>query len=329
MCKVSVIVPVYNVEKYLQKALQCLINQTLTDIEVICINDGSTDGCSQILEQFAKNDSRLIVINQENRGQGFSRNRAIELSRGKYIFFVDPDDYIETDALEKLYNLAENENLDVIEFNYIETYENASKPNGKVFNKVFNRGIFNWKQCPNYIFSNQFAVWNKFYRTDLIKNFNIRFSDGRHAEDHLFTIAVRIFAKRVKYIPDCFYYYNIRENSTSHACSEHNFDVVYFIKDIKNILIEQNVYSFVKKAFKRYSSGLLTYHYNMLDENKRTEYLELTKETLSDEEYKVLIRRIKTNHSHFLENIFSIKNKYIAGKKRKVVTILGYPIPLS
>ena len=99
MPKVSIIIPVYNVEKYLKKCLNCIVNQTLTDFEVICINDGSTDNSLEILNEYAKNDKRFIVISQENQGQGVARNRCLELVKGEYIQFIDPDDWVETNML--------------------------------------------------------------------------------------------------------------------------------------------------------------------------------------------------------------------------------------
>ena len=107
MTKVSVIVPVYNVEDYLCECLDSLITQTLSDIEIICINDGSTDNSLEILTNYSKRDSRIKIITQENKGLSSARNRGFEFINGKYTYFIDSDDILKSDALEKLYNLAE------------------------------------------------------------------------------------------------------------------------------------------------------------------------------------------------------------------------------
>ena len=112
MKKVSVIVPVYNVEKYLSRCLESLINQSLKDIEIICINDGSTDNSLQILKQFAYKDNRIKIINQTNSGQSVARNKGLAIASGKYIGFVDSDDWIDNDYYEKMFETIERTNSD-------------------------------------------------------------------------------------------------------------------------------------------------------------------------------------------------------------------------
>ena len=104
MVKVSVIIPVYNVEQYLKECLDSVINQTLKDIEIICINDGSTDGSLKILEKYESLDDRIVVFSQENSGLSATRNKGMQLSSGEYVYFMDSDDYLELNALEELYN---------------------------------------------------------------------------------------------------------------------------------------------------------------------------------------------------------------------------------
>ena len=113
MPKISVIIPVYNVERFLKKCLESVINQTLSDLEIICINDGSTDKSLSILNSFAQKDNRIIVINQDNQGQSCARNAGLSIATGKYIGFVDSDDWIDLDFYEKLYNTAKKYNADI------------------------------------------------------------------------------------------------------------------------------------------------------------------------------------------------------------------------
>lgn len=117
MSKISVIIPCYNVEKYLDKCMQSILSQTLSDIELICINDGSTDDSLKLLNQYAASDSRITVINKKNEGVGIARNCGLKLATGEYVYFVDPDDWLENlEVLAKIYEKAKNENLDMLIF---------------------------------------------------------------------------------------------------------------------------------------------------------------------------------------------------------------------
>ena len=120
MAKVSVIIPVYNVEKYLRKCLESVVNQTLKDIEIICVNDGSTDSSALILDEYARNDNRIKVYTQENQGQGAARNMALELAQGDYIAFVDSDDWLEVSALEELYKFITEKGAEAVVFDFVE-----------------------------------------------------------------------------------------------------------------------------------------------------------------------------------------------------------------
>ena len=113
MVKVSVVIPVYNVEGYLEECLDSVINQTLEDIEIICINDGSTDNSLEILEEYAKKDNRIKILNQENQGISATRNNGLKICKGKYICFLDSDDYLELNALMETYDISEKYSLDI------------------------------------------------------------------------------------------------------------------------------------------------------------------------------------------------------------------------
>ena len=125
--KVSVIVPVYNVEKYLRQCLDSLVNQTLKDIEIICINDGTKDNSVEIINEYVKKCPNIILINQENQGLGMARNNAMKHAKGDYIAFVDSDDWVDTDMYEVLYNKAIETDADIVECDYRMVFENSTK----------------------------------------------------------------------------------------------------------------------------------------------------------------------------------------------------------
>ena len=122
MVKISVIIPVYNVEKYLKECLDSVINQTLKDIEIICVNDGSTDNSLNILENYAKKDNRIIVISQKNKGLSGARNTGLKYCSGEYVSFIDSDDYVSKDLFELTYNNAISNNSDLVIFKIASLY---------------------------------------------------------------------------------------------------------------------------------------------------------------------------------------------------------------
>lgn len=322
MTRVSVIIPVYNVEKYLEKCLESLKNQSLTDIEFICINDGSTDNSLAILNRYAAKDKRFTVISQENQGQGIARNKGLELARGEYIGFVDPDDWVEPNMFETLYNKAKEFNLDIAECNYTDYYE-GSQPPSKWQTRFVTKKVFNWRNNKSYLFAHPVAVWNKLFTTELLQKNNIKFSNGKCGEDHCFTIPARLFAKRIMLCDEYLYNYLTRENTDTRNVSINNFDIVYFIKSIKDLLIQQNAYKDAKHEFAKYEALYLSLHYKRTPEEQQSEFINYIKTYLSDSEYKLFTKRLTTNHSHFMENLFSIKNDYSNGQKVKVITIFG------
>src|SRR5574344_70864 len=208
--KISVIIPVYNVEKYLRKCLNYLVNQTLKDIEIICINDGSTDSSLNILNEYAKNDSRFIIISEKNQGQGVARNRGIKIACGKYIVFVDPDDWIELNALEILYSKFNDTNADVIHFDYEDYNEIFHKTRLRSFYKhALKKLKYNLKKNSYYSWYNfkdnclsdiTVMVWNRAYSTKFIKENNIKFAESRFGEDHIFTLACLLSAQKIYYL---------------------------------------------------------------------------------------------------------------------------------
>ena len=125
--KVSVIVPIYNTEKYIGKCLNSLVNQTLRDIEIICVNDGSTDNSMITVRKFANNDFRIKIIEQENKKQGAARNAGMRIATGEYISFVDSDDWVDLDFYEKLYNAAKNHNFDIALGTNVRVKKNSNK----------------------------------------------------------------------------------------------------------------------------------------------------------------------------------------------------------
>ncbi|MBD5405036.1 glycosyltransferase [bacterium] len=183
--KISIIVPVYNVEKYLPRCLDSLINQTLKDIEIICINDGSKDNCDKILEKYNQRDNRIIILNQKNSGQGSARNRGLEIARGKYIQFLDSDDFYEPNCCEEMYNLMEKyKDIDIACFDtniIYDAYEEL-KASDATYLKMHFKGKIKVKPAMAYKLIDV-DCWNKIFRKTFIDDNNLKFPEKLQYED--------------------------------------------------------------------------------------------------------------------------------------------------
>lgn len=233
MIKLSVIVPIYNVEKYLSECLQSIINQNIKDIEVIMVNDGSTDSSKFIAETFIEKDNRFILINQENKGLSAARNKGLSIAKGEYIFFIDSDDFIIDNNLEKMINIIEQDNSDVIAGRMVRVFEK-----GKIILDSNYFDLYNKNLCTNkeyLLISNQYnwaPVWLYIFRRELLISNNIKFKEGFLHEDEDFTPRVLLRAKDISIYNKEFYGYRQREGSITKTFSERN------IKDIFKILID-------------------------------------------------------------------------------------------
>lgn len=212
---ISIIVPIYNVEKYLGKCIDSLLNQTYRDFELILVNDGSPDRCGQICDEYAQRDNRIVVIHKENGGVSTARNVGIDIAKGDYIAFIDPDDWVENDFLETYVKNIDGDTLIVQNYNRVYS-------NGEILYNVW--GIKNVKydfakdldvmirESQNYI-SLSFPV-NKLYSAKIIKENKIRFLEGlRFAEDDRFNSIYFGYVRYVKYIEKGRYYYVYRDDS--------------------------------------------------------------------------------------------------------------------
>lgn len=225
MEKVSIVIPVYNVEKYMKVAVDSAINQTYKNIEIILIDDGSKDNSGIICDEYERIDNRVKVIHQKNKGLSGARNTGIENATGKYILFLDSDDYFDLDAAEKLYNAIEEKNADYVVANYTNTDEDGTKWDKVVFdqNKYFGQKL-SMDDYTNSFYLMNSGVWNKIWRKSFLDEINARFVDGALAEDAIFTTYCFMKSTNVYYIPDNVYNYRLRySDSISSSCSKDYF----------------------------------------------------------------------------------------------------------
>lgn len=218
---ISIIVPVYNVEKYLGKCIDSILKQTYTNIEIILVDDGSTDNSGKICDSYAKKDKRLIVIHKENGGQSSARNLAIDVAKGDFIGFVDSDDFIINNMYEKLYSNLIKYNADISICSYTEVDEsgNVNKPKWKK-NENFYK-IYNKEEALKELLIDKYITnhsWNKLYKKELFQD--IRYPQGKVMED--LAIMYKLFEKSNKIIYENvdLYYYLQRKSSTMNSLSE-------------------------------------------------------------------------------------------------------------
>lgn len=221
--KISVIIPVYNVSEYLEQSLDSIINQTLKEIEIICIDDCSTDNSLKILEKYSNKDKRIRVIKHNiNKGLGPARNTGIESSIGEYISFIDSDDYIELNFLELLYNTAKQFDSDIsITLNVIQNINNDFKP--LYFEQNYLNKNFEYELNGEFKYFNHtdkykipINVWTKIYKRNFIVKYGLQFLDIKYGpEDADFNLRAFIYEPKISFNNLAKYYYRIRENSLS------------------------------------------------------------------------------------------------------------------
>jgi len=279
---VSIIIPVFNSEDLLIKCLDSIKNQTMTNIEIICVDDGSSDNSLKILKDYEKNDSRFKVFHQENSGAGTARNNGLSYSKGEYILFVDSDDFIEKDSCEKLYNLAIRLNSDLILFDAVRHLKNGKNLNLIHFSKNnttdFNNFSFNYEYTKDKVFDGYYGViWNKFYKASFIKENNISFPKHKIYNDVEFHVKSLVLAKNIGYLPKILYHYNrIGQDSlqTSFVKTKNAFVFFDVLNGIRDFLNENNYFLEFKFDFINFSIFELRNKLDSIQDNFKEEFFE-------------------------------------------------------
>lgn len=214
MAKISVIVPVYGVEKYLKECVDSILAQTLTDIEVLLIDDGGKDGCPEMIDEYAKQDSRVVAIHKDNGGYGHTCNVGLERATGEYISIIEPDDYIDKNMYEELYAQALKDNSDIVKSAYIANYLGEDRPR-QVYspdNKEFVKPdkVFTLKEYPAFMLIHP-SVWSCIYKKDFLAQNNIKFKEASGAgwTDNPFQVQTMCLAERISYVDRAYYYWRL------------------------------------------------------------------------------------------------------------------------
>ena len=271
MVEISVILPVYNGEDYLEGCLDSLLNQTFKDMEILCIDDGSSDGSPDILKEYEKADNRITVISQENMGVAKTRNKALELINGNYVYFMDSDDFLDRNAFKKLHDNITSNNSDfcimkAIFVNGDEEYKFPAFDLDKEFEKVnFNRFTFTYKDIKSHVLNDLFAPWLKLYSAGFLKGSEeFTFPEMKSYSDAPFHVKTMLKASRISFVPEYLYYY--RENDDSLVHSSSNTINFFKLSDIiENYLRENNFFDEFKDEFDAFRVVKLVYYMGFAD----------------------------------------------------------------
>lgn len=261
--RISVIVAVYNVEKYLSKCIESILNQTYKNLEIILIDDGSSDKSGDICDSYAKQDSRIKVIHRENKGIAYTRNEGLDTAKGDYITFVDSDDYIHPQMYELMMRKLREQNADVVACDYLELPENENPSICKLdMNSIHTNTIETMQEKKKYIYLDKYVdstlVWNKIIKRELWDG--IRCSKNGIYEDETISFRVLYYAKKIIYLNEKLYYYVRRKSSssiTTVAFSEKRLLRLDALEVRVDFYIEKREWEYLSEAFFVYKTDFL------------------------------------------------------------------------
>ena len=265
MPKVSIILPIYNVEKYLRQCLDSCINQTLKDIEIICVNDGSTDNCLEIINEYARKDNRIKVINQNNQGLSMARNNGVDIATGEYILFLDSDDWLELNCCKVAYNQAKENDNDFVYFNnsvYNEATGKIKKYNHiKFADKILNQKKIDIKNTKNINYIICSYIWNKLYKRSWLIENNLKFIKMQ-AEDTPYMVMSFLKANSISFIQQSLYIYRYRTNSLTWSIDVDGW-INSRIVPIEYILSDANADNLINVYLEYVISNLIYWYYKL------------------------------------------------------------------
>ena len=282
--KVSVVIPCYNVEKYLHQCLDSVVNQTLKDLEIICVNDGSKDSTLDIIKEYAAKDPRVSYIDKPNSGYGNSMNQGFDKATGEYIGIIESDDYADLDMFEKLYNCAKEHELDVVKSGFYYYWSKGQEKN--VPNPIASRVTASRTFCPVEDFESKMemveffnikpTIWSAIYRKDFIRQNNIRFNEtpGASYQDASFNFKVWVCAQRVRLMQECFLHYRQDNESSSINSPGKVYCICDEYEEMERFLQERPVErGVVEPVMIRIKYDSYNWNYNRLSEKLQEEFI--------------------------------------------------------
>ena len=323
--KVSILVPIFNVEKYLRQCLDSVVNQSLKDIEIICINDGSTDSSPEIIDEYAKNDSRFVVINKANSGYGDSMNKGLEKARGEYIGIVESDDWVDIDMFENLYNLAIENDVDVVKSNFY-FYSGLGDTNKKfpLVNRADSEKVINPLET-NSVFFPQAAIWTGLYKKAFLTKNSIAFlpTAGASYQDTGFNFKVWASAKKAFLTNDAYLHYRIDNDNSSVKSKGKIFAVVDELTEMYKFAKATKHFKQLKPILFQRKYEIYMWNYGRLTSDAAREFIaHLNKELKSDKDNGLYDTTLLTRKEKTLFGLIAISPslfhllKFTTGSKK-------------
>lgn len=287
--KVSVILPVYNVEEYLRQCLESIIGQTLKEIEIICVDDGSTDRSLDILRQYEEQDSRVKVVCQKNAGAGAARNNGIALAKGEYFSFLDSDDFFESTMLEKAYTAAKKDDVPMVVFRSDQYREDLDQ-----FEQI--KWTLREKELPSYrpmnhrnFTGNVFKTfvgwaWDKLFRREFVEKYHLRFQEQRTSNDLLFVFSAVVLVDRIEIVDEVLAHQRRNNPNSLSNTREKSWQCFYeALKALKRDLKEYNVYWEVEQDYINYALHFSLWNFETLTGEKKEVLFDKLKEEWFEE----------------------------------------------
>ena len=311
MKKVSVIVPVYNMEKYLKQCMDSLVNQTLEDIEIIAINDGSKDASLKILKEYQKRyPDKLIIIDQKNQGISVARNNGIDIATGKYIGFVDSDDYVKLDMFEQLYNKIRETNSDIVVCDYEEYHMDEEKFKYiKVTENIKSNNVYDDVSIINDI---DYGPCNKLFKKELFND--IKFPKNLKYEDLNAILKVFLIASKISIVEESLYIYRINETGQTMTINKKVKDILNILQDLIDYSKSINVFDKIKLELKEMSVDKLFYYLIYSYELKDKEFTVIFRNEIIDflnknfENWRITLLKNKKMNLKLISKFILINN---------------------
>ena len=272
--KISIIIPVYNVEKYLAECLDSVVNQTMRDIQIICVNDGSPDNSRAILQEYADEDSRIEIIDKPNGGLSSARNAAYPSIKGKYTLFVDSDDWIDSKLCEKTYHKAEETGAQMVFF-FCQRQEVQS---------ILTNDIMTVEE--KFLILGFAAAWCRLWRSDLLLNNKLYFPEGLVSEDNLVHWQAVTLAERISIVPERLYYWRETPGSITQTIGKHWMDAIPVYNKIRDYLLESDYYTAYRDKFIQQKLRAWHDHCQHLPVSMRAQCMALIRESLTEDDRK-------------------------------------------
>ena len=252
---VSIVIPIYNAEQYLEESIRSVLDQSYGNLQIICVDDGSTDNSLKIAEKLKNDDSRIVLISKENEGAGVARNKGMEVAQGKYVYFFDADDYLRKNAIKTLVKTAEKHSADIVLFGYYKFNDNKKTKvaySPKVLRVPLNKVITPESISDRLYQADHGMPWNKFYNLDFVKKTGVEFQALKNTNDEFFSRITTVEADGIVFINKVLAGYRVGNRKSLQGSTNKNIlDCTYAIKAIYDELKARNYYDKYSETYKR------------------------------------------------------------------------------